>query len=103
RLKQNISSNPGSKIQKTSKIGQKLSTQEQLRLARQKHRQKWRESTPTARTMTLKDLEEREKFKQQSIAGNWSTQSNRRQIHTIQNTFYDPDRIGREALEYTNQ
>lgn len=56
---------------------------------------------------TVSDLEEKKQLAQQTSA-DWgsgqhdSSSSNRGGIHTIDNTFYDPVKIGKEALEHTN-
>lgn len=79
----------------------------ELEAARLKLKQKWRETTPTARSMTLSDLEKREKLVKNNKAGNWGEDEGAakplRGAHTMDSLLYDEERIGRESLRLTNE
>ena len=54
---------------------------------------------------TLNDIENQEKQREE-IQANWNSSEssmNRNGVHTIDNTFYNPIKIGKESLELTNQ
>jgi uncharacterized protein YkwD len=78
----------------------------ELEAARKKLKQKWRDTTPTARTMTLSDLEKRENLTKESKLGNWGDDEGHskplRGVQTLDTLLYDEERIGREALQLTN-
>ncbi|KAL0482544.1 hypothetical protein AKO1_014453 [Acrasis kona] len=85
----------GKKIQAPQTIGQ------QIDAIRKKHKKKWREVTPTARSMTISDLSKKDQLIIDSKAGTWSSKQDSR-VNTIENTFYDVNKIGLKALELTN-
>jgi len=81
---------------------------DQLRTIRQKHQGKWRNTkSGRKRVWTIADIEEQRK-KEEEAQAEWGmsgpgAQKPKSGPHTINNTFFDPVRIGKEALEYTNQ
>lgn len=78
---------------------------EEMRLARERHKKKWKSNAPKA--MTLSDLQSKQAELERAKAGDQgshtSPSSSRNQVHTIANTLHDPERIGREALQFTNE
>jgi uncharacterized protein YkwD len=76
----------------------------ELETARRKLKQKWRDTTPTAKTMTLSDLEKREGLMLENKAGNWGDDTPKSsRFQTLETLLYDEDRIGRESLRLTNE
>ncbi len=75
---------------------------DQLKQARMKQKEKWRQEGPTAKFMRISDLNSKDQLVTQSKAGDWnSSSSSKGGIHSLQ-SFADADRIGKEALEFTN-
>ena len=53
---------------------------------------------------TMRDLHiEHQQERNYRIEGNSYSSSSRSSVHTIENTLYDADRLGREALKLTNE
>jgi uncharacterized protein YkwD len=75
----------------------------ELELARRKLKQKWRDTTPTARSMTISDLGNREKLEQRSKAGDWGESNSTPKFQTLETLLYDVQKIGKESLTLTNE
>lgn len=52
---------------------------------------------------TVSDTEEQGDAAKKARMGDGSSRVRSTTIHTIQNTLFDPVRIGKQALDYTNQ
>jgi uncharacterized protein YkwD len=98
----NKSKRQDSKIS-TSSVQSEKTTSEQLIIVRQKNKSKWRDCKATSGIMTMQDLEKKNDFIRQSKIEGYESSNNREVVHTIENTLYDVDRIGKEALKYTNE
>jgi uncharacterized protein YkwD len=81
---------------------------QQLKELRAKKHQKWRNSKlARQRVITVSELDKarrEEAMTKIRMDGQSSgPKQSREGVHTIDNTFFDPDRIGRDALQYTNE
>jgi len=90
----------------SSGITKPATLKQQIQAARERHKQRWKAVTPAARSMTIADLQQKEKSTLAANAGDWgqssSTSSASSNIRTISNSIANPETIGREALRLTN-
>eukprot|EP01112_Ceratiomyxa_fruticulosa_P011592 TRINITY_DN3156_c0_g3_i2.p1 TRINITY_DN3156_c0_g3~~TRINITY_DN3156_c0_g3_i2.p1 ORF type:complete len:395 (-),score=77.37 TRINITY_DN3156_c0_g3_i2:140-1324(-) len=76
---------------------------DQIKSIREKHRSQWKStSLGKKRVWSLRDLEEYEQHNKFGSDSSSQSKKHNSGVHTFQNTIYDPVRIGKEALEYTN-
>ncbi|GAM24353.1 hypothetical protein SAMD00019534_075280, partial [Acytostelium subglobosum LB1] len=90
-------------------IEQSSDLRKQLDLIRRKKHQEYRnDKLSTKKMYTLSDLGELQKSDNDakmyfaSLPSSSSSNNNRSKVHTIGNTFMDPEAIGRKSLELTN-